>query len=58
MQSPRPTDRCRIRDATLADRRGVMSATVLQVLDATIVNVALPTIQGNSERTSTRAPGS
>jgi MFS transporter, DHA2 family, multidrug resistance protein len=26
---------------------GVMSATVLQVLDATIVNVALPTIQGN-----------
>jgi len=24
-----------------------MSATVLQVLDATIVNVALPTIQGN-----------
>ncbi|MDQ2872793.1 MAG: DHA2 family efflux MFS transporter permease subunit [Candidatus Eremiobacteraeota bacterium] len=26
---------------------GVMSATLLQVLDATIVNVALPTIQGN-----------
>ncbi len=26
---------------------GVMLATVLQVLDATIVNVALPTIQGN-----------
>ncbi len=26
---------------------GVMAATVLQVLDATIVNVALPTIQGN-----------
>ncbi len=26
---------------------GVMAATLLQVLDATIVNVALPTIQGN-----------
>src|SRR6201999_1407842 len=26
---------------------GVMGATLLQVLDATIVNVALPTIQGN-----------
>jgi DHA2 family multidrug resistance protein len=26
---------------------GVMSATLLQILDATIVNVALPTIQGN-----------
>src|SRR5580658_8226791 len=26
---------------------GVMSATLLQVLDATIVNVALPVIQGN-----------
>src|SRR5579872_2499208 len=26
---------------------GVMLATLLQVLDATIVNVALPTIQGN-----------
>ncbi len=26
---------------------GVMSATLLQVLDSTIVNVALPTIQGN-----------
>lgn len=26
---------------------GVMSATLLQVLDATIVNVALPTIQGD-----------
>jgi hypothetical protein len=28
---------------------GVMSATHLQVLDATIVNVALPTIQGNTD---------